>query len=877
MIESYSIMSKPAKAEIISYSGHNLIKAYPNMGIPEYIAMKDAREVACSALYPGDGEVVRSRVYPSHVAPIFPVPTGDTPTAVAMFQSLTRTYENKLKVYDELTRKQNNAKLGIYNLIWFTLSEESRDVLSRDPTWDNISSSRDVIALLALIDSTHAAGCSSANPLHRYNNAMDQFDSFAINIGETISSYASRLSMVISNLAVNNVSRVISDNEKAWKFFRGLKKSPHYAPFITFIDLETASTPNYFESMTYAKMKEALTKINLPDTTTSKGNRSAFYSNNSGPSKPAVQNKKKNVPCACDAYAKNPGKSYNGSKADTASKVYEDLDGPQYDGKDKIHAENPNKTWVKPRPDRGAANKSGSRPTNAMANDRNKSKPAVRLAKAEDYKEVMKASVDSDIDMYMDKSINYLLYLDSGANASIVHPNLLSNIRDADQPISVTGINGKPITLDKVGDLYGFFTVYSSDQLSGNIISYAEVASHFDIEYIHGVGFMVHYDDGVLLFENKNNLFVADFSAWSTILPHPNVRTANYACTVKSLEAEYTKSEVARARSAYELAANAGFITLDAAMTMINSGDITDVNITSKDMIRGFDIYGNNSYTLRGRTQNKKPEKAYSDNSISTIKGNQTFHCDVFYISNQMFLISVLNPFGLCLVSKIDHKSGESIGMEIVSQVDLVRSHGYNVEKVYCDADSTFNILKGRLNGIAIDIAGAGDHMPRADERIKCLKKIYRSVLSSLSFSLPAKLIHPLVIYCCKRLNMIRGTRPEPPAVTMYGFKPSMKREFGLAFGDPVEAKRPNAVSNDATDARTELCMALYPSGNINGSWVLYNLSTGKLVIRSNWIKLNVNQLFIDYLNREAVTDGSVTLNFETATPNVVPTNSNII
>jgi hypothetical protein len=51
---------------------------------------------------------------------------------------------------------------------------------------------------------------------------------------------------------------------------------------------------------------------------------------------------------------------------------------------------------------------------------------------------------------------------------------------------------------------------------------------------------------------------------------------------------------------------------------------------------------------------------------------------------------------------------------------------------------------------------------------------------------------------------------------------------------------------------RTEPCIALYPSTNMNGSWILYNLKTNKYVRRTQWRKMVMSQPIIDIMNLAA-------------------------
>ena len=56
-------------------------------------------------------------------------------------------------------------------------------------------------------------------------------------------------------------------------------------------------------------------------------------------------------------------------------------------------------------------------------------------------------------------------------------------------------------------------------------------------------------------------------------------------------------------------------------------------------------------------------------------------------------------------------------------------------------------------------------------------------------------------------------------------------------------------VSNNAEQKRTVPCIALYPTGNANGSWWLLSLNTKKRVRRTNWEKMVTSDVIINIMN----------------------------
>ncbi len=66
-----------------------------------------------------------------------------------------------------------------------------------------------------------------------------------------------------------------------------------------------------------------------------------------------------------------------------------------------------------------------------------------------------------------------------------------------------------------------------------------------------------------------------------------------------------------------------------------------------------------------------------------------------------------------------------------------------------------------------------------------------------------------------------------------------------------MEAYNPRAEarSNDVNIARTEPCIALYPSANRNGSWIMWNINTKAYVRRTQWRKLPFSETLINIMN----------------------------
>ncbi len=139
-----------------------------------------------------------------------------------------------------------------------------------------------------------------------------------------------------------------------------------------------------------------------------------------------------------------------------------------------------------------------------------------------------------------------------------------------------------------------------------------------------------------------------------------------------------------------------------------------------------------------------------------------------------------------------------------------------------------------------VNSTGAGDHIPKLDTQVRRLKELVRSVVAGLHFKVPANLVQDLVSYAVNRINTRRSSGDVSavcPRVKLTGKKVNYKREFTLSFGDYVECYDPSSRGN-TTKERTNSCIALYPCGNITGSWHFLNLLTGRRVRRSRWVRM---------------------------------------
>jgi hypothetical protein len=401
----------------------------------------------------------------------------------------------------------------------------------------------------------------------------------------------------------------------------------------------------------------------------------------------------------------------------------------------------------------------------------------------------------------------YEVCIDNGSQVNIVHPVLLRNLRTSTK--TYQSMNGGAVT-SQVGLLEGFFECQACEDCPANIISQSDVEELYHMTYVHGESITVHMGDRDIIFYKKDKMYVADFSEW---IQKDSVTNDYYEAgdidlvlmTAQERESLYTKKEVERAREAGEFEKE--------AVHLIRDGNLVNVPYSVDDIRRYYTIYGPQVAAVRGKTTKQHAKSAErADMGAMEQQTMQELCTDVMYAAGEKFLISVCSPLELTIVSHTESLSMEALGGCLQKQINLLRSRGFEARRVLVDPHKSLVGLAGSFPGTTIDAVGAGDHLDKVDAKIRRVKETMRSIIAVLPYRLAKARIKDLVTYVVSRMNVRRTsalTDNVCPRVKFTGVKVDYKKEFGLAFGDYVEAYNPRAEkeSNNILVARTEPCI----------------------------------------------------------------------
>ena len=441
----------------------------------------------------------------------------------------------------------------------------------------------------------------------------------------------------------------------------------------------------------------------------------------------------------------------------------------------------------------------------------------------------------------------YEVLLDNQSNVSILDKRLLKNVRDSDLPYHINGMGPTPLILDKVGYLEQFFECVAGSDLKANILCMAQVEDLYHVTYKQGESFTVHLPERDWIVSRRGCMYVGDMRDWAE-----ESRTA-MVTTAAENESRYTKPEIKNARKVRGLLRSLGYPSQEEAIRIINSGAITKIPFTVQDIKRSYEIYGPPTEYVRGKKTAKKVSRQPIDFALRDgYFKEQKMYGDIMYVKKKGFLISLSEPLGILMTTFVKDTFVETLSFALHEQVNTLRSRSFDPKIVYLDDQPGFHALENAIPGVVVDIGGAGDHLSKADAKIRRLKEMIRCVHAGLPWKLPNMLVKDLVKFCTRRMNLSQSSSNnvnEPPLVALQGYPVSYEKELKVAFGDYCEVYRPNVTSNDALQDRTVPCVALWPTGNANGSWVMFNTLTNSRLRTTNFTSMVTTDQFIRKMN----------------------------
>jgi Zinc knuckle len=446
--------------------------------------------------------------------------------------------------------------------------------------------------------------------------------------------------------------------------------------------------------------------------------------------------------------------------------------------------------------------------------------------------------------------------LDSMCSAHLFgNRRLVSNIR-ACEPIRFKGIGGIE-TVKEVGDHPSFGRIYlrpktaTSSKVNLLSLGVLQTVKGFKIEYRQKSGsFLVRGLDKVSYeFElGGGKLFVCDMSdtlddtaLWSEACYHVEteddvepdpVPNPVLVETVAKNEGLYTKKEVAAARRVKEFSAAMGHLSQGMLHNIVTTRRVQGIDFNHDDINRAQAIYGQDLQAVRGKSVRHRIKKA--DPVVGkVVSPNCVLHTDIMFVCGLPFLISILKPIYLTLVTLIKSRNVFDVKRAVDKQIASVQSEGFKVEEVSADGEGAIGAMATELeaSGCKVSIHGKSTDSADIDVKIRQVKNVLRSILV-LPFLVIMAIIPHAVYFAVSKVNMLpsrANAHNYSPMEMFLGRSISFKRDLGglngqvLAFGSRVEIydRTSNTIADRTSPALFLGSKATHSAAHGSISWTL--------------------------------------------------------
>ena len=304
--------------------------------------------------------------------------------------------------------------------------------------------------------------------------------------------------------------------------------------------------------------------------------------------------------------------------------------------------------------------------------------------------------------------------------------------------------------------------------------------------------------------------------------------------TVADNASNISNADYAQAMLARKIQKMIGRPTTWTFIHIIENNLLPNCPVNRRDVLMAEQIFGPDIGFLKGKTVRRQPPRAEVEEvslppTIQQHYEKVMLACDIMYVNKIPFLMSISRHIRFGTAQHIKNQQGATIfnGIQAIHQIYLQR--GFQIRNAFMDGQ--FEPLRGNLAelGILLNTASNDEHVPEIKRQIHTVKERTRAIYCTLPFKkMPRRLIIEMVYATNYWLNMFPrqggASKTLSPRALLTGQSWSYTTHCKLEFGDYVQTHEEH---DNSMAARTIGAIALRPTGNTEGGYFFFSLTTG--------------------------------------------------
>ena len=447
------------------------------------------------------------------------------------------------------------------------------------------------------------------------------------------------------------------------------------------------------------------------------------------------------------------------------------------------------------------------------------------------------------------------ILLDNQSTVDVFHNEmLLERIRVSENGHMDIHCNAGVTSTNLVGDLPGYGTVWYHPKGIANILSLNKVKAKYRVTYdsTDGNAFVVHKNDGTTrtFKQSARGLFYMDTT------PGTGTTLVN---TVAENKSNYTNRDYSRAELARQIQKRIGRPSTRAFLKIVENKLLPNCPITREDILAAEHIFGPDVGSLKGKTVHRTPERVHARMNVLPIALMSRYRDvslggDIMFINKIPFFMTISRNIRFGTSESLFNQSSKTIMAAIKTIKQLYSQRGFRITQMMMDGQ--FENLRGDLADmqIGLNTVSNDEHVPDIERHIRTIKERTRSMYNMLPFKkMPQRLTIEMVSASTFWWNSFP---PEggvsdtmSPRAIVTGQEVDYMKHCQLEFGTYVQT---HEHSDNTMQSRTTGAIAMRPTGNEQGGYYFFSLSTGRRLNRNRWTVLPMPNEVIDRVHHFA-------------------------